>query len=251
MFQSVRMEAVSGFLPITLSGLDGVKLLNRVDTKYVFNLNCLGEILAEVNTGYRVLEIDGKRVFHYESVYFDTADFTFYKNHHNGKPNRVKVRYRRYTDTGEAFFEVKKKIKGTRTDKSRIKLPLFDPTLSNAESELLKQLDVNIQGLEEKVRIYYDRITLASVDTEERVTIDLNLEFIMGDKVTRYPNLVIAEVKQPRISRLSSFAVALRNHKIPKAKISKYTMAIAMLYDEVKRNAFKNTINRINKIAPQ
>ena len=239
MFQSVRMEAVSGFLPITLSGLDGVKLLNRVDTKYVFNLNCLGEILAEVNTGYRVLEIDGKRVFHYESVYFDTADFTLYKNHHNGKPNRVKVRYRRYTDTGEAFFEVKKKIKGTRTDKSRIKLPLFDPTLSNAESELLKQLDVNIQGLEEKVRIYYDRITLASVDTEERVTIDLNL------------NLVIAEVKQPRISRLSSFAVALRNHKIPKAKISKYTMAIAMLYDEVKRNAFKNTINRINKIAPQ
>lgn len=245
------MQVVSGFLPVSLTGLESVKLLNRVDTKYIFNIVHLDAILQGAVSDYYVLEIDGKRIFRYESVYFDTPGFDLYRQHHNGKPNRVKIRYRQYTDTGEAFFEVKKKVKGSRTDKTRIKLEQFDTCLNPQEQTLMESLQVPAEGLEEKVRIKYDRITFMGINTGERVTLDLNLEFNMGGKILSYPKLVIAEVKQERATHLSPFSNTLRNNNIPRAKVSKYAMAVALLGKEVKRNAFKSTINKINKIVAQ
>jgi len=91
-------EVLNTFEPVTLKGLDEVKMLNRIDTKYVFHINQFVEILEEVRENYYALEIDNSRMFAYESLYFDTDDYQLYKFHHNGKINRLKVRYRRYSD---------------------------------------------------------------------------------------------------------------------------------------------------------
>ena len=95
---------VSSLLPLSLEELDKVKLLNRVDSKFIFHIRALNDILKEVSEYYHILEIDQKRIFKYESLYFDTPDFLLYRHHHNGKPNRVKVRYRKYLDSGEVFL---------------------------------------------------------------------------------------------------------------------------------------------------
>ena len=40
------------------------------------------------------LEIDGKRLFNYQTEYFDNENKILFKNHQNGKLNRYKIRFR-------------------------------------------------------------------------------------------------------------------------------------------------------------
>ena len=93
---------------LSLEELDRVRLLNRVDTKFLFPVSFLEGLLEETRNDYRILEIDGRRSFGYESLYFDTPGFDFYRQHHQGKPGRIKVRYRKYVDSGLVCFELKK-----------------------------------------------------------------------------------------------------------------------------------------------
>mgnify|MGYP001488528463 CR=1 FL=1 len=89
--------------------MDSVQLMNRTDTKFVFELELLGKVLNEIREYYYVLDINNKRMSAYRSLYYDTNDFEFYFEHHNGKTNRNKVRYREYIDSGLCFLEIKHK----------------------------------------------------------------------------------------------------------------------------------------------
>jgi VTC domain len=241
-------DALQALSPISLKGLDKVKLMNRVDSKYVFHLRELSDILDEVAPHYSVLEIEGKRLFDYVSLYFDTDSYLLYRQHHMGKPNRVKLRFRQYVDTGDVFFEVKKKVKGARTDKYRVKLPEINKELSVEAKQLMQKLEVDGTDMVGKTWINYKRITLAAHETEERVTIDLSMEFIDENGTIQFPQLVIAEIKQARMSRLSPVIKAMSARRIAPLRISKYSLAVAMLVPGIKSNAFKSKINQVNKI---
>ena len=82
---------LSSFEPISLNQMDEVKLMNRTDTKFVFEYSLLEKVIEEIKAHYYVLDIDGVRLNAYRSLYFDTKDFKFYFEHHNGKKNRNKV----------------------------------------------------------------------------------------------------------------------------------------------------------------
>ena len=59
--------------PITLDEMDAIKLMNRIDSKYLTDETCLVEILRDAAaSGYRVLEAGGERVSPYDSIYYDT-----------------------------------------------------------------------------------------------------------------------------------------------------------------------------------
>ena len=100
---------LSRFHPITLGEMDGVRLLDRLDTKFTFNRTLLTGILEEMMKDYSILDIEGRRVSRYETIYFDTPEHLFYLHHHNGKLNRYKIRFRKYVDSGDTFFEIKLK----------------------------------------------------------------------------------------------------------------------------------------------
>ena len=51
------------FERVSLKGLDEVKLLNRMDSKFIFHIDDFPSILDELKPYYRVLEIDNKRMF--------------------------------------------------------------------------------------------------------------------------------------------------------------------------------------------
>lgn len=237
-----------GLEPISLKGLDKVKLMNRVDSKYIFHLRHLDEILQEVSPHYSVLEIREKRLFDYASLYFDTPDYGLYFQHHNGRANRVKMRYRQYLDTGDVFFEVKKKVKGMRTDKYRVKEPLITDHVTPEGEALLDRLAVPHEGLVGMSWIYYKRITLAAHASEERATIDLAMKFVDANGRMSFDNLVIAEVKQARLSRHSPIVQALHARRIPDFRVSKYALAVALMVPGIKVHAFKPKIYRLNKI---
>jgi hypothetical protein len=241
-------DSVAAFAPISLQGLDKVKLMNRVDSKYIFHHRELDGLLTEISAHYSVLEIEGKRLFDYASLYFDTPGYDLYRHHHNGKPNRVKLRYRHYLNTGDVFFEVKKKIKGMRTDKFRIRQATIGKDISPEGMALMDRLQVPYAGMESKTWIYYRRITLAAHDSEERVTIDLDMSFEDMHGRMAFPELVIAEVKQAKLSRNSPIVLALHRRRILDFRISKYSLAVALMVPGIKMNVFKPKIARLNKI---
>ena len=89
---NVVTKHTSNFSPISLKNMDGVKLMNRTDTKFAFSVKRIKEIFTKILPYYDVLEIDDKRIHSYKSLYFDTSDRKFYNDHHNQRVNRHKIR---------------------------------------------------------------------------------------------------------------------------------------------------------------
>lgn len=244
------VDELENFRPINLKEILQIELLNRRDTKYVFGLHKLIPMLESLRNHYSVLTIDGLRLFNYESMYFDTTNFSLYRAHHNGKLNRYKIRYRRYVDTDTCFFEIKFKTNKGRTVKTRIQ-DLFINT--NIEGKSIAFIEENTPYLandfEPKLLIFYKRITLASIERQERFTIDLSLDYFNFHEYNDVPNLVIAEIKQDRISLESPVFRVFKQLRIKQMGMSKYCIGIVKSYPELKTNRFKPKILMLNKIA--
>jgi len=229
----------ANFAPISLRQMDAVALLNRVDTKFVLTSAQLLTALAEIQPAYWMLSIDGQRLNHYRTLYFDTPDFELYHDHVNGRAERYKVRSREYVDTHQAFMEVKHKTRKARTIKERIptagQAVQLTPSLENW-LEQVSPLDGSI--LEPKLWNTFTRLTLVSKRCTERVTLDLDLTFYTADKIARLNGLAIAEVKMDAHGD-SPFLAQMRAQKIHPNGFSKYAIGAAMLYDQVKKNALK------------
>lgn len=241
------LAKLNDFDAISLKELDSVKLLNRVDSKYVFHITDFRNLLDEICSQYNILEIDGKRIFSYESLYFDTEDYLLYRFHHSGKLNRMKVRFRKYLDSGLTYFEVKYKVKGTRTDKVRIKEDDIKGELTEKELELVHHDYADIHGLQKKLWVYFKRITLAGKHISERATLDLQLSFDNFQQKRSFPELVIAEVKQAKSNVFSPMIQAFKKRHFEEAGFSKYSTGIALL-ENIKHNAFKPNLIKLNKI---
>ncbi|MEY2830224.1 MAG: hypothetical protein RIQ33_2082 [Bacteroidota bacterium] len=241
--------ALQKLKPLSLAELDAVSLLDRQDTKYTFNVKLLPEFLETIQHIYKVLEIDNRRIFKYDSLYFDTDDYLLYKYHHNEKVNRVKVRYRKYVESKLTFFEVKYKLFGTRTSKKRIKQDDIKTILGDTEFAKIQNVLFDKTTLKSKLWVYYSRITLVNNDFTERVTLDINLKFKNenGNEVAM-ENLAIAEIKQNKRSVLMPFIQMMKQKRVPPLSISKYCMGVALTEPTIKSNNFKPKFITLKKI---
>ena len=131
---------MEGFRKISLPEMDAVKFMTRTDTKFIFNEMRLDEILKELKSHYALLEIKSVFLQNYITLYFDSPSLTFYRDHHNKKPHRFKVRMRNYVNSNISFLEIKEKIRG-RTKKSRISVPSIEHPIENFEAFLMEKLN--------------------------------------------------------------------------------------------------------------
>ena len=93
-------EVLDSLVPIGLEEMDSVRLMDRVDTKYVMSVQRIPDLLRSMNGGYMALEINKNRFFSYLTTYLDTDDYLFFNQHVTGKLERNKVRYRKYETNG-------------------------------------------------------------------------------------------------------------------------------------------------------
>lgn len=242
-------QLVEGFSPITLEEMDRVKLMNRIDTKFAFSVNQLVELLPALVNDYRILEIKETRTPHYQSLYFDDLDFTFFKDHHNGRTNRFKVRIRKYVESDLFFLELKHKIKG-RTDKKRIKTSDFTENLDENQVMFLNQYLTKDTLLKPNLWNSFNRITLVNNVDEERLTLDFNLHFHWQETHQKFENLVIAELKQSKLTRDSPFYQLMKTNHIRPYRLSKYCIGAIELYNEknIKYNRFKEKLLKLKSI---
>ena len=77
-------SVIQNFQGHNLNDLQRAELMNRVDSKFLVPQQVLPEILQSLQEDFTALEIDNKRLFKYESIYFDTRDYLFYSLHLGG-----------------------------------------------------------------------------------------------------------------------------------------------------------------------
>lgn len=239
---------LEGFLPISLEEMDSVKLMDRVDRKYVFHESKLEDLLLPLQSTYKMLDIGDKRLMEYRSLYYDTENFLLYRRHHSGYSSRFKVRFREYVETGEVFLEIKHRNNKGRTSKIRMRQPQLLENLDTGSRDFLSE---GIPELHEELIpslwVCFNRFTLVNTSMVERVTIDTNLRLRHKDRLHQFPGLVIAESKQEGNS-VSAFEKHMHNQHLNTDSISKYCIGLASTNETLKHNLFKNKLLRINKI---
>lgn len=246
---SIITSTLEEFMPITLQEMDDVKLLDRTEVKYFFSAQKLPAILRQIMPYYRVLDINGVKLNSYETLYFDTDNFSMYLTHQAKRSNRYKIRYRKYVESNLCFFEIKFKNNKGRTVKERIKQPGIATCISDKAADFLAaKTPYTSDMLVPKVWNNYCRITLVNKFSKERLTIDVNLGFRDDNRTVDVPNLVIAELKQEK-SSTSPFIKVMKEMGIQKGSISKYCYGVIYLNEGIKMNNFKPNLLTIKKIS--
>ncbi|PKR81058.1 transporter [Brumimicrobium salinarum] len=241
-------ELLSHFQSISLPALIDAQLMNRVDTKFVFRVEDLPELLIELQDKYHVLVVNQQRIANYENIYFDTPSKTFYLDHHNGKDHRYKVRYRKYGNSDNTFFEVKERCQN-RTIKRRIQVDKFQHNLGVKATTFLIEKFPELPHLDPQLLNTYQRITLVNEELMERFTLDLNISFQFEGKSVYFENIVIAELKQAYVNRNSFAYQYMKKQQLRPSKLSKYCLGTLFTFDQpIKYNNFKYSFNKLKAL---
>lgn len=228
--------------------MDRVKLLNRIDTKYVIREDQLPGFLHSISDHYNLLVIDGNSIHPYETLYFDTPGFHLYLMHHNGKWNRYKIRSRKYINSATCFFEIKSKTNTNRTQKRRLPVEEFPEILNETLEEYINEhTPGGFQKYIPALRVFFDRLTLVNKHANERLTFDLNLRYERSENDIKIGNLVIVEVKQEKRT-ISLFKELMKQNRLQSNNLSKYCLGIVSLNKTIKKNRFKEKIRELNKL---
>jgi|TARA_B110000459_G_scaffold201729_1_gene253072 hypothetical protein len=239
---------ISNFDKISLDEMNGVSLMKRVDTKFILTESQLSEILFQIQEDYKILEIDGERLMEYSTLYFDTQNKNCYKDHHNGKAKRFKIRMRKYLVSDICFLEIKKKNNLGITNKTRTRIKDFETILSSQSKEFISDSQINNLLLEPVLYNNFNRMTLVNKYFSERVTIDTNLSFRLQGKEKKLDKLIVIEIKQEGKRLNTTINKALKSMSILPTNFSKYCIGITNTLDNIKSNRFKEINLKINKL---
>ncbi len=247
-------DLLGEFPPITLSEMDAISLMNRVDSKYLTDSCVLVDILKDaVEEGYRIFEQNGERLHAYDSIYFDTPDLEMFTDHRRGKTTRQKVRTREYLDTHQCYLEVKNKNNHGRTKKERILISSEQFADYRVEDEsvewLAKRLEYDESSLSASMETSFRRITLVNGDLTERLTIDMDVAFrnLRNGTTSDLGQVVIIELKQDgRVP--SQMKEILLRYRVKPVRVSKYCMGEVMTDQNILPGRFKQKVRIIEKI---
>jgi len=243
-------SALSQFSPISLDEMKGIRLMNRVDTKYVTTKHRLLELLRQSCQNYRVQVVDGERLIDYRTIYLDTLFHDMYMAHQNGRRVREKIRVRTYMSSQLTFLEVKNKDNHGRTDKKRIRVNKIESLKEDGGADFLQIHSwYRLDDLLPQLRNTFRRITLVDKAKTERLTIDMDISFenLMNDKQVLLDDIVVVELKRDG-RKPSDISQLLHRMHIREENFSKYCIGQVLTDPMIKHNRFKRTLMDIEKI---
>ncbi len=253
--QAIR-EELEHFEPIELEKMQGVKLMNRIDTKYVIPLSRLLPLLQAAEGEYFVQWIGQKRTSSYHTLYLETADHAMYTMHETRRKVRQKIRLRHYVETDDTFLEVKNKNNHGRTKKKRIlvdsldKNPDFHTLITPEVEEFLKKKSwYTIDSLQAQMENQFERITLVNKGFTERLTIDLDVNFHNREtgNDANIGHLVIIELKRDGATH-SPMREIMQEMRIHPQGFSKYCMGSALTNPSLRRNNLKERLMLVERL---
>lgn len=232
----------------TLAEMNSVSLMKRVDTKFILKESQLLEVLSKLYDDYKILQIDQDRLMKYSTLYFDSENKKCFKDHHNGKLNRYKIRMRKYLVSDICFLEIKKKNNLGITNKIRRQIKDFETNLTTESKEFITNSNINNLLLEPSLYNNFSRMTFVNKSEAERLTIDVDLSFSFGAKEKKFDKLVVIEIKQEGKRLNTTINRVLKSMSILPTNFSKYCIGISNTLDNIKSNRFKEINLKINKL---
>jgi VTC domain len=211
-------------------------LRHRADVKFVVHPAAAAAVLPPLAGDYAVLAAGEALVASYRTLYFDTAALDFFHDQRRGKRVRHKVRIRHYPDRSVTLLEVKTRRNDLETAKVWREHGYGDSAMSAADQTFVEAHTATSRSLDPQVWTSFHRVTLLGLRTNERVTIDFDLEVSMGERRRVLPLIAIVEVKQWPVSRSTPVMSALRAAGWRPAWASKYCAAIALTRPDVRLN---------------
>ncbi len=246
-----KLSLSGRFKGISLSEMDAVSLLKRVDSKFVIDTGRLEMFFKNIETTHRVLEIEGSPIQTYKTIYYDTPDYKMYTAHHNRKKHRYKIRTRDYVESELSFLEIKNKSNKGKTTKKRIAFSDKGILCSKMNDFIVAHSPFEAQDLMPVLGNTFNRITLVNNDLTERMTIDVGLkawEFEHSENDLDLGGVSIIELKRDAYQKSKTLKL-LRDLKIKPTGFSKYAVSSSILLShKVKSNNFKAKQRYIQKI---
>lgn len=245
---------VEQFQPTSLGELNATaEMLQRRDNKYVVRESVLRKIFAKLTVYFVILEINGKRIFTYETCYFDDIERTNYFDHHRHRRQRCKVRIRRYTDNNSCFVEVKLKDKRDITVKKRLAYPpnkygeLDESAWSHIKSCYRELYGHTFdRALKPVINMRYQRMTLVAKQGNERMTVDFALVFNGTSNMRAVDeNLFIIETKSSNGNGIAD-KILREFHQHHTQRCSKYCLGMAALREVTKHNNFLVALRKLD-----
>lgn len=250
----VSTPGIRTMRPIDLATLSGrAALMTRRDRKYLVDRTLVPTLVDRMHHAARVLEIDGRRQFGYESCYFDTPALTSYLLAARRRPRRFKVRTRTYLDVDTQWLEVKVRDGRGRIRKSRI------PWTAGASGGIgaagatfvaeqlvgtVEDPELVVGQLRPMLTTQYLRTTLHLAADGARVTIDESLEAWdrLGNDVVA-PGLAIVETKSAGPACAADRILwSLGQRPI---KVSKYATCLARMHPGLPATAWRPALRRM------
>jgi len=238
--------AVHGMGPVSLAEVTAnADLQTRVDRKYLLPPEAVPVLAGALGDRALALEIDGARVFSYQSVYFDTPVRTSYLAAAHGRRRRFKVRTRTYADSGDCVLEVK--TTGGRGQTIKVRRP-YDPALRDVLTpEALAFVDDALgapdlaRTLEPVLTTAYWRATVMGVDLGFRLTADTDLVCSSpGGASVLMDGQVVVETKSWSAPTRPDRVLWWMGHR--PVGISKYCVGMAALHPELPANRWHRAL---------
>lgn len=251
--ETINQPKWSALKSISLHELNAkAEMLTRLDNKYMVKGDVLHNALPLLANYFDVLEINEKRLFTYETCYFDDESFRSFFDHHQGRRQRLKVRVRKYVDADLCFVEIKfKDIRGI-TIKKRLPYDIYKFGVLDAVAyDYICMQHKAMYGreftrsLKPTLNMTYERATLVAKDGGERITIDRRIQFDHNDKVFSTPeDIYVVETKSINGNGMAD-TLLRKLHQHPTNKCSKYCIGMC-LTEQVHR--FNNFLPVLRKL---
>jgi hypothetical protein len=248
------LAADAGVLaPISLDAVVArAALQERADRKYIVDRNVYAALLRALADDHLALEIEGRRSFAYDTIYFDTPALDCYRDHLQGRRRRFKCRTRTYGDSGLCVFDVKLKDGRGRTLKRSLPIPASEHgRLTFRALEFLRAQLLAAYGRPEPpellpiVRTSFSRNTLVARDRAERLTCDIGLAFAAGEvAVGLCPSTVVVETKTQRGGGVADRRLRALGAR-PLDACSKYCVAVALTCRHVRNRRPAQLVRRL------
>jgi hypothetical protein len=248
------------------------ELRTRTDRKYLLTEEILKQVLSANQDRWVLENMAGIEKQHYETLYYDTPELSFFHAARRQRPVRSKVRVRSYIDTGDSFIEVKSHNARGETRKVR---QAWNGSFADARSFLEASLpsksghvDVGhldgglvvsgpvVRGLVDRLvptaRTAYERVAFV-LDDGGRMTVDRGLVVGNVDTMTHClvadgSELVTVETKSPSLSPTAIDRFLWDVHLRPQS-LSKYALAIASFRPDLACNRWSRSAQHLHPLA--
>ncbi|HWV24927.1 MAG TPA: polyphosphate polymerase domain-containing protein [Thermomicrobiales bacterium] len=247
---SDMQSLLSTFDPISLEETNQeARLLTRTDSKYMVPWDTFVDWARTLHASHRILEIDNRRLFTYDTRYFDTSDLDLFRHHIQGRRRRFKIRTRQYVESKLSFLEIK--LRGRRGETIKQRIPHDPDHIDEIGKEGHNFLDACIRAqynfdlnhtLVPTMQTLYRRATFVARDGTDRITCDVDLNFVRcgESQALMRPSMVLVEIKSTK--GRGPFDRALWHRGVRPAQGSKYCIGICLALTRERSNRYLREI---------